>query len=86
VLVFCLVEWKNLLLDYQRLEAQDRYESADLDDEYQDERGYDKIMADRRAAEAELDARHGVSVNRKLPRILRDQVLVGSLDFLGKRF
>lgn len=71
--------------DYQRLEAQDRYESADLDDEYQDERGYDEIMADRRAAEAELDARHGVSVNRKLPRILRDQDTDDEIEFRPRR-
>lgn len=71
--------------DYQRLEAQDRYESADLDDEYQDERGYDEIMADRRAAEAELDAMHGVSVNRKLPRILRDQDTDDEIEFRPRR-
>ncbi|KAH9302023.1 hypothetical protein KI387_013606, partial [Taxus chinensis] len=59
--------------DYQRLEAQDRYESVDLDDELQDERSFDQIMADRRAADAVLDARGGGTVNRKLPRILRDQ-------------
>lgn len=71
--------------DYQRLEGQDRYESVDLDDEYQDERGYDEIMADRRAAEAELDARHGVSVNRKLPRILRDQDTDDEIEFRPRR-
>lgn len=71
--------------DYQCLEGQDRYESVDLDDEYQDERGYDEIMADRRAAEAELDARHGVSVNRKLPRILRDQDTDDEIEFRPRR-
>lgn len=71
--------------DYQRLEGQDRYESVDLDDEYQDERGYDEIMADRRAAEVELDARHGVSVNRKLPRILRDQDTDDEIEFRPRR-
>lgn len=71
--------------DYQRLEGQDRYESVDLDDEYQDERGYDEIMADRRAAEAELDARHGASVNRKLPRILRDQDTDDEIEFRPRR-
>eukprot|EP00253_Pinus_taeda_P027220 PITA_27220 len=42
-------------------------------------------MADRRAAEAELDARHGVSVNRKLPRILRDQDTDDEIEFRPRR-
>ncbi|GLJ12831.1 hypothetical protein SUGI_0198590 [Cryptomeria japonica] len=71
--------------DYQRLEAQDRYESVDLDDELQDERSFDQIMADRRAADAVLDARGGASVNRKLPRILRDQDTDDDADFRPRR-
>ena len=66
--------------------SQDRYESQDIDDEVEDERDLDQIMADRRAAEAELDARdvvHGVSFNRKLPRILHDRgILNAFLSFI----
>lgn len=71
--------------DYQRLEAQDRYESVDLDDELQDDRSFDQLMADRLAAEAELDARSGVAVNRKLPRILRDQDTDEDIEYRPRR-
>jgi len=54
----------------------DLYESVALADSLEDERNLDEIMADRRAAEAELDARDvrtGAAVERKLPRMLHDQ-------------
>lgn len=55
------------------MEEQDQYESMGLDDSMEDERDLDQIMEDRRAAELELDARDGRTVNRKLPRLLHDQ-------------
>lgn len=58
--------------DYRRMDEQDQYESMGLDDSMEDERDLDQIMADRRAAEVELDARD-VRTDRKLPRMLHDQ-------------
>ena len=58
------------------MDEQDQYESVGLDDSIEDERNLDEIMADRRAAEAELharDVRTGVTADRKLPRMLHDQ-------------
>uniref|UniRef100_J3N8E2 DNA replication licensing factor MCM2 n=1 Tax=Oryza brachyantha TaxID=4533 RepID=J3N8E2_ORYBR len=66
----------NYLDDYRRMDEQDQYESVGLDDSIEDERNLDEIMADRRAAEAELDARDvrtGATADRKLPRMLHDQ-------------
>ncbi|KAL0386128.1 UNVERIFIED_CONTAM: DNA replication licensing factor MCM2 [Sesamum radiatum] len=47
----------NFMNDYRRLGQQDQYESLDIDDSMEDERDLDQIMADRRAAEIELEAR-----------------------------
>jgi hypothetical protein len=58
------------------MDEHDQYESVGLDDSLEDERNLDEIMADRRAAEAELDAREvrtGATADRKLPRMLHDQ-------------
>lgn len=58
------------------MDEQDQYESVGLDDSIEDERNLDEIMADRRAAEAELharDVRTGATADRKLPRMLHDQ-------------
>ncbi|RRT49851.1 hypothetical protein B296_00022954 [Ensete ventricosum] len=58
------------------MDDQDRYESVGMDDSMEDERDLDQIMADRRAAEAELDARDGRNgdiLDRKLPQMLYDQ-------------
>ncbi|KAK9120279.1 hypothetical protein Scep_018372 [Stephania cephalantha] len=63
----------NYMDDYRRMEEQDQYESVGLHDSMEDERDLDQIMADRRAAEVELDARDGHMGNRKLPRLLHDQ-------------
>eukprot|EP00250_Pteridium_aquilinum_P033332 c5464_g1_i1 orf=283-3030(-) len=74
--------------DYQPLGSQDRYESQDIDDELEDDRDLDQIMADRRAAEAELDARevvHGVMFNRKLPRILHDRDEDSEVEYRPRR-
>ncbi|XP_021813137.1 DNA replication licensing factor MCM2-like isoform X1 [Prunus avium] len=46
---------------------------AGIDDSVEDERDLDQIMADRRAAEIELDTRDGVQTTRKLPHLLHDQ-------------
>ena len=60
--------------DYRRMDEHDQYESVGLDDSMEDERDLDQIMADRRAAEAELDVRDVRSGGgRKLPRMLHDQ-------------
>ncbi|XP_024380390.1 DNA replication licensing factor MCM2 [Physcomitrium patens] len=61
--------------DYQTLEEQDRYEVDGLDDEVEDTRDFATIMADRRAAEANLDERDGIlnhSRVRKLPTMLQE--------------
>ena len=58
------------------MDEHDQYESVGLDDSLEDERNLDEIMADRRAAEAELDARDvrsGAAAGRKLTRMLHDQ-------------
>lgn len=67
----------NYMDDYRRMEEQDHYESFGLDESMEDERDLDQIMADRRAAEVELDARDArvVSSQRKLPQLLNDQGL-----------
>lgn len=53
------------------MDEQDQYESLGLDESLEDERDLDQIMADRRAAEMELDARDGVVLTnpnrKKLP-------------------
>ncbi|RWW41684.1 hypothetical protein BHE74_00052815 [Ensete ventricosum] len=62
--------------DYRRMDDQDRYDSVGMDDSMEDERDLDQIMADRRAAEMELDAREGRTGgihDRKLPQMLYDQ-------------
>ncbi|KAJ3671882.1 hypothetical protein LUZ60_007961 [Juncus effusus] len=67
----------NYLDDYRRLDEQDNYESMGLDESLDDERDLDQIMADRRAAEIELDTREGrtgvMPGGRKLPQMLNDQ-------------
>ncbi|PQM35481.1 DNA replication licensing factor MCM2 [Prunus yedoensis var. nudiflora] len=63
----------NFLDDYRRMDEHDQYESLGLDDSVEDERDLDQIMADRRAAEIELDTRDGVQTTRKLPHLLHDQ-------------
>ncbi|CAA7396009.1 unnamed protein product [Spirodela intermedia] len=64
----------NFMEDYRRMDEHDQYESVGLDDSMGDERDLDQIMADRRAAEVELDARDTRSGGgRKLPRMLHDQ-------------
>lgn len=73
--------------DYRRLDEHDQYESLGLDDSLEDERDLDQIIADRRAAELELEARDGqMSINpsrKKLPQLLHDQgKLFFSLLFL----
>lgn len=57
------------------MDEQDQFESVGLDDSMEDERDLDQIMADRRAAEIELDARdvRTGAADRKLPRLLHDQ-------------
>lgn len=57
------------------MDDHDRYESLGLDDSMEDERDLDQIMADRRAAEVELDnrERRTAVAGRKLPRLLHDQ-------------
>lgn len=75
----------NYMDDYRRMEEQDQYESLGLDDSMEDERDLDQIMADRRAAEMELDAREarfGISSQRKLPQLLHDQGITPFLSFL----
>lgn len=61
------------------MEEHDQFESIGLDDSLEDDRDFDQIMEDRRAAEVELDARDGrVSNRNKLPQLLHDQ---GNLFF-----
>lgn len=59
------------------MDEHDQYESLGLDESLEDERDLDQIMADRRAAEVELDARDGVVLTnpnrKKLPQLLHDQ-------------
>ena len=61
------------------MDEHDQYESVGLDESLEDERDLDQIMADRRAAELELDARDVRLTSRKLPHLLHDQ---GFLLFL----
>ncbi|XP_052184215.1 DNA replication licensing factor MCM2 [Diospyros lotus] len=63
----------NYMDDYRRMDEHDQYESVGLDDSLEDERDLDQIMADRRAAEIELDTRDGRTSQRKLPQLLHDQ-------------
>ncbi|KAK3015217.1 hypothetical protein RJ639_006855 [Escallonia herrerae] len=63
----------NYMDDYRRMEENDQYESVGLDESLEDERDLDQIMADRRAAEIELDTRDGHVSQRKLPQLLHDQ-------------
>nr|CAD1820219.1 unnamed protein product [Ananas comosus var. bracteatus] len=70
----------NYLDDYRRMDEQDQYESMGLDDSMEDERDLDQIMADRRAAEVELDTRD-VRTDRKLPRMLHDQDTDEDMNF-----
>lgn len=59
------------------MDEHDQYESLGLDESLEDERDLDQIMADRRAAEMELDDRDGVVLTnptrKKLPQLLHDQ-------------
>lgn len=55
------------------MDEHDQYESVGLDESLEDERDLDQIMADRRAAELELEARDGRVSQRKLPHLLHDQ-------------
>lgn len=71
----------NYLEDYRRMEDHDNFESAGLDDSMEDERDLDQIMADRRAAEVELDAKQGRKGSRKLPRLLHDQDTDEDINF-----
>ncbi|KAK4762911.1 hypothetical protein SAY86_008679 [Trapa natans] len=63
----------NFMDDYRGMDEHDQYETMGLDDSFEDERNLDQIMADRRAAEVELDARDVHTTNRKLPHLLHDQ-------------
>ena len=54
---------------------QDQYEGLGIDDSLEDERDLDQIMADRRAAELELDAKEARVSQRKLPQLLHDRGL-----------
>ncbi|XAR48265.1 DNA helicase [Bertholletia excelsa] len=63
----------NYMDDYRRMDEHDQYESVGLNDSLEDDRDLDQIMADRRAAEMELDARDGNVSQRKLPRLLHEQ-------------
>ncbi|CAL9129890.1 unnamed protein product [Musa textilis] len=80
----------NYMEDYRRMDDQDRYETVGMDDSMEDERDLDQIMADRRAAEVELDARDGRTgdiLDRKLPRMLYDQDMDDDINFrCPKRF
>lgn len=56
------------------MDGNDQYESVGLNDSLEDERDLDQIMADRRAAEVELDNREArFTSTRKLPQLLHDQ-------------
>ncbi|XP_048318279.1 DNA replication licensing factor MCM2 [Ziziphus jujuba] len=64
----------NFMDDYRQMNGQDHYESVGLDDSLEDQRDLSQIMADRRAAEMELDNRDDVRLtSRKLPQLLHDQ-------------
>lgn len=56
------------------MDGHDQYEPVGLDDSLEDQRDLSQIMADRRAAELELDNRDEVRLpSRKLPQLLHDQ-------------
>ncbi|THU48148.1 hypothetical protein C4D60_Mb09t23160 [Musa balbisiana] len=80
----------NYMEDYRRMDDQDRYETVGMDDSMEDERDLDQIMADRRAAEVELDVRDGRNggiLDRKLPQMLYDQDMDDDINFRRpKRF
>ncbi|KZV57959.1 DNA replication licensing factor mcm2-like [Dorcoceras hygrometricum] len=59
--------------DYRRMEQQDQYESVGLDDSIEDDRDIGQIIADRRAAEIELEARDAHATNSRIPQLLREQ-------------
>ncbi|GER57739.1 DNA replication licensing factor MCM2 [Striga asiatica] len=59
--------------DFRRMGKQDQYETLGLDDSMEDDRDLEQIMAGRRAAEIELDARQPSRSHRKYPQILHDQ-------------
>lgn len=60
------------------MDGHDRYESVGLDDSLEDERDLDQIMADRIAAEVELENREArLTTTRKLPQLLHDQGKLG---------
>ncbi|KAK7348042.1 hypothetical protein VNO80_22591 [Phaseolus coccineus] len=64
----------NFMDDYRRMDEADQFESFGLDDSLEDDRDFDQIIEDRRAAEIEIDAREGRITNRsKLPQLLHDQ-------------
>ncbi|KAL9325671.1 hypothetical protein ACSQ67_006316 [Phaseolus vulgaris] len=64
----------NFMDDYRRMDEADQFESFGLDDSLEDDRDFDQIIEDRRAAEIEIDAREGRVSNRsKLPQLLHDQ-------------
>lgn len=63
------------------MDEADQFESFGLDDSLEDDRDFDQIMQDRRAAEIELEARDGRASNRnKLPQLLHDQGNVSILS------
>lgn len=67
------------------MEEHDQFESIGLDDSVEDDREFDQIMEDRRAAEMELDARDGrISTRTKLPQLLHDQgIETGNIDSIA---
>lgn len=54
------------------MDEHDQYESLGLDDSLEDERDFDQIIRDRRAAEIELENRDAQFNRRKLPELLHD--------------
>lgn len=57
------------------LPEQDRYEADGLDDDVEDDRDMEQLMADRHAADAILDERDGVRPpRRKLPDIMDEGI------------
>ncbi|KAH6771094.1 minichromosome maintenance family protein [Perilla frutescens var. hirtella] len=63
----------NFMDDYRRMGEHDQYERMGIDDSLEDDRDLDQIIADRRAAEVELDAKEARVSQRKLPQLLHDQ-------------
>ncbi|KAF9689051.1 hypothetical protein SADUNF_Sadunf01G0051600 [Salix dunnii] len=62
----------NFMDDYRRMDDHDQYEAVGLDESFEDDREPDQVIHDRRAAEAELEARDVRFSNRKLPQLLHD--------------